>query len=208
MTEAAPRATFPLALALAWLLGASPAAAHSVHVFAEGAGSVIRGKVYFRGGSPTVDAQVTAFGPDGRKLGQTRTDAQGAFTLPATIRCDHRLLVATADGHGAEFRVAAEELSTELPSPGAEDEPGNHGKPQQTSSATPAEVPPPHSETAPMADELAALRGQISSLRAQLLEYERRTRLRDVLGGIGYILGLAGIGFYVTARRAGQAGKA
>jgi len=27
-------------------------------------------------------------------------------------------------------------------------------------------------------------------------------RLRDVIGGLGYIVGIAGIGFYVAARRA------
>ncbi len=179
-----------------------------MHLFAEGDGTVVRGKAYFRGGSPAADAQVTAFDPEGRKLGAARTDARGEFTLPATVRCDHRLLVATADGHGAEFRVPAEELSPSLPPPGGDGAAAEHAEPIDGLPAAPAEVTAAHAAFGPVADELAALRSQVSSLREELLQYERRTRLRDALGGIGYILGLAGVGFYVAARRAERAGKA
>ncbi len=209
MTKTTCTGAFLFVLAL--LLGASPAVAHSLHVFAEGDGTVIRGKAYFRGGSPAIDAQVMAFGPEGRKLGEARTDAQGAFTLPAPYRCDYRLLVVTDDGHGAEFRVPAEELSATLPPPGGDGDAGEHGESHggaPAAPAAPAEVPPAPGRPGPVAEELAAIRSQISSLREQLAQYEQRTRLRDALGGIGYILGLAGIGFYVAARRAERVRKA
>lgn len=187
----------PLALGLAAILWApASAAAHSLRLFAEGDGTVIRGSVYFHGGNPAVDVLVTAFGPEDRKLGEARTDAQGAFTLPVRYRCDYRLLASTADGHGAEYPVAAEGLSASLPPLGAEtDSPVGEA-------ASPADEPPPAD------DDLAAIRSQLSALREQLAAYEHRTRLRDVVGGIGYILGLAGIGFYVAARRAARAGNA
>ncbi|MDY0169298.1 MAG: hypothetical protein RBS80_22330 [Thermoguttaceae bacterium] len=204
MTERARRGTLLFALALTLLTCRTPAAAHSLHLFAEGDGALIRGKAYFHGGSPAKDIQVTAFDPEGRKLGQTRTDAQGAFTLPAPFRCDYRLLAATEDGHGAEFRVRAEELSASLPAPGAHVDPAEHAEPDEAvpTDPAPAALPSPSPATGTTVVELAAIRNQLSALRQQLAEYEHRTRLRDLVGGIGYIFGLAGVAFYVAARRA------
>jgi nickel transport protein len=46
-----------------------------------------------------------------------------------------------------------------------------------------------------------SVQNQIAALREQLHEYESRIRLRDVLGGIGYILGLAGVAALMKSRR-------
>ena len=57
-------------------------------------------------------------------------------------------------------------------------------------------------------NELAAVTGrnwpncskQIEELRRQIFESDERLRFRDILGGIGFILGLAGVAFYMKAR--------
>lgn len=46
-----------------------------------------------------------------------------------------------------------------------------------------------------------SIQKQLNALQEQLHAYERRTRIRDVLGGIGYILGLAGVFALVKSRR-------
>jgi nickel transport protein len=46
-----------------------------------------------------------------------------------------------------------------------------------------------------------AVSRQIRPLREQLEAYESKTRLHDTLGGIGYIVGIAGIAFYFMGRR-------
>lgn len=46
-----------------------------------------------------------------------------------------------------------------------------------------------------------AVARQVRPLREQLLAHEERVRLRDILGGIGYILGLAGLVLWWHARR-------
>lgn len=205
MIKANRTRTLWLSFGLVFSAGVSPAAAHSLHLFAEGDGTVIRGKAYFRGGSPARDAQVTAFDPDGRKLFETRTDNEGAFAVEAPYRCDYQLRVATADGHGAEFRLAAEELSSELPPPGPADDPAT---PKERPEAMPLDSvsakPPHHAVHDTLTDEFRAMRAQLSALRQEMAEYQQRTRFRDVVGGIGYILGLAGIAFYTAARRAGK----
>ena len=42
---------------------------------------------------------------------------------------------------------------------------------------------------------------QLDLLRQQVYDSEERLRFRDILGGIGFILGLAGVAFYLKARR-------
>jgi len=47
----------------------------------------------------------------------------------------------------------------------------------------------------------AALEEQVFELREQLAAFERRVWLRDILGGVGYILGLAGLLALIKTRR-------
>ena len=42
---------------------------------------------------------------------------------------------------------------------------------------------------------------QLAGLRADLDRYKNELRLRDVLGGVGYILGIMGIVFYFLGVR-------
>jgi len=155
-----------LALA-AWLIVCpAPALAHKINVFAYAEGRTITGSVYFSGGGKARNAEVKAFGPDGKLLGRTTTDVNGAFTFEAGVICDHTFVVETADGHIARYTVKAGELA-------------------------PAEGGPASS---------AAVR-QIALLRRQLEEQEHKRQLRDVLGGIGYIFGDAGVAFYFLGRR-------
>jgi len=53
-------------------------------------------------------------------------------------------------------------------------------------------------------DRPSGIEKKIVELQRQLEAHERQTRLRDILGGIGYILGVAGIAFYLLGRRRGR----
>jgi len=166
------------------LLAVSSANAHRMDLIAHVHGSEIHGEAHFHGGIAAKDATVTALDPAGEKIGETETDEQGAFTLVAKFCCDHRLVVKTADGHGAQCTIAAGQLPSSLPPrAGAAD----------------------HHHASHEHDQSESIRADLASLREQLHGYEQKTRLRDVLGGIGYILGIAGIAFYLLGLRRRQA---
>ncbi len=57
-----------------------------------------------------------------------------------------------------------------------------------------------HEQQQQMAGELRAIKREIAALKTAMNE----PHLKDILGGIGYILGLFGIAFYVHARRRQQ----
>lgn len=149
------------------------ALAHQVRVSAHARGEMIHGQVKLGSGAAAEGATVTAFDSAGRQIGRTTTDGQGEFSIRARSRCDHRLVIDTGDGHGAEYLVPAAQLSESLPPGGG----------------------------------LEAIHNRLIRLQQRLDEYEQKIRLRDVLGGIGYIVGIAGIAFYflgVRRRRAGS----
>ena len=196
------RAVVLVVLSALLLLDARTGLAHRLSVFAYAEGSTIEGSAYFAGGGAPGGAEVTVYGPDGAVLGTTTTDEAGEFAFEATLRVDHRITVETADGHAAEFVVAASELPASLPGgpePSAIDVTAVEG-------ATAAEADLPG--TMPAIDDAAleamvsrAVQQQIRPLREDLIAYADAVRVSDVMGGIGYIVGIFGALAYVLSLR-------
>jgi nickel transport protein len=190
------------ALALSVALGAAaPALAHKVVVFATVDGQTIRGEAYFRGGDPVRSATVSVVGPDRAPLGETTTDDEGKFTFPIRSHLAHTLIVDAGEGHAGEYTVSADELPGDLP-----DAPSVSG-PAVPEPTIPAELALEtatastriHEET--LEAEVNALAGQVAALRKDLDQYKNQLRLQDLLGGVGYILGLMGLAFYFLGVR-------
>ncbi|MCB9958090.1 MAG: carboxypeptidase regulatory-like domain-containing protein [Rhodospirillaceae bacterium] len=213
----AVRSVVPLLAAVLVVLASQGAHAHRLNLFAFVDGQSIQGSAYYSGGGAPGGAEIVAYGPDGAEIGHATTDADGNFSFTPTQPVDHRITIATADGHAAEFVVTAAELPAPLAAPAAE--------PQAPVAADEAEAgeAPPAAESEAVADrptdvpavaaapaidpaELESLIGrtvqrQIQPLRQQLFAYEGAIHMHDVLGGIGYILGLFGIAAYLMSLR-------
>lgn len=183
-------------LLLPLLLGATPALAHTIKVFAAAAGERIEGRVYFAGGGPARNVAVQAESRDGRLLGSTRSDDDGRFALAVRERIDHVIVADSGDGHVARTTIAAASLSAGLPS-------GLPGSPPETGAATVSVAPGTAAPLPPGWEDriAAAIAAQITPLREQLADHEDQVRLRDILGGLGYILGLAGLALWLKAPR-------
>ena len=163
------------------LLAAGPALAHKVNVFATVNAGVIEGECYLSGGGRLKECLVEFYGPSGEKLGETRTNADGLFRFEPTVRTDHRIVLDTGHGHRAEYTVSADEL------------------PASALVAVQATTPPDAGDIERRISE--AVEKAIRPLRVQLDQRENRARLHDVLGGIGYIFGLAGVALYFKSKR-------
>jgi nickel transport protein len=184
----------------------SPAAAHKASVFAAAQGKAISGEAYFRDGAPVRGARVTVFDATGAKLGETQTDPAGKFSFEPRRRCDHRFVVDGGDGHSAQYTVRAEELPASLPDGG-----GTSSVTSQSDPAPPSSDPsagPPVQRIAEPSDSHQGLQGELEAIQAQIVQLRRDlaarediARWRDVLGGIGYILGLMGLSFYFLGMR-------
>lgn len=161
-------------LTLILLLLPATAHAHKLKLFAAVEGKEIRGYAYVADGTRLKGVTVQVWAPQGRKAATLTTDHKGEFAFTPGERCPHRLVLWMEDGHGAEFRIPADELAEDLPA----------GNPPQPAGA-----------------EIRQLQQQILALRQQVDRLEEKKGLQDLIGGVGYILGLAGIAFYLKSNR-------
>lgn len=169
---------FAVAFLLAFALcGGAPAAlAHKMKVFAAAEGDRISGYAYFGGGGRAIGARVAAEA-DGAPVYAGVTDAEGRFAFPVSKRADHRIVVDGGDGHVGETVVPAAELPEAA-----------------------APVAAPATADLEALIEKAVAR-QVRPLREQLDAYEEKVRWHDVLGGLGVIVGVAGLSYGFAMRR-------
>lgn len=185
---------------------ASPAYAHKLKVFATAVGERIEGTVYFVGGGPARGARILVEDADGKMIEVLTADAAGAFAITAKVRTDHVIVTDSADGHSARTTISAGLLPASLPLPVSE--PGTTtADPQDSTAPAPSQRGRTDDPTAMEASIAQAVAQQVAPLRAQLSAYEDQVRLRDVLGGLGYILGLAGLFAWMRARRPTGGGR-
>jgi nickel transport protein len=190
--------TLTLALATALVI-CGQAHAHKVVASVHASGDVIEGEIGFSNGGMAAYALIEVFDEGGAKLGETKTDAEGFFTYRPTARVVHVFRANLGAGHVAEARMAVDDLPNVA---GAETAPVA----AETPTIPDATERP---ETIGAADLGAGqrrmiadlIRQEMNPLRREIAAYRNENDLQAILGGIGYILGLFGIGFYLAARR-------
>ncbi len=170
----------PALLALPMIAHGHAALAHRMKVFAAAEGAMVSGYVYFSPGGRARDAAVVATVPDGTVIFQGRTDPDGGFRFEAGQRRDLRITAEGGDGHEASFVVRAAEL------------------PDAPPAAPPVGTAPPPADLAALVERSVAR--QVRPLREQLDAFQDAARWHDVLGGIGYIVGLGGLAYGLAMR--------
>ncbi len=158
------------------------AGAHGVFLHVRVEGEVIRGKAEYVGSGAIADAAITVYTPSGRRLGGTKTNDQGEFTFTPREVVDHRFWLNADSGHGAEQVVEAADLPGSLLAASGD--------------VSPSSDEPPVARTAD-----SDIVRQIGTLTEEVARLRRSIRFHDIVGGIGYIVGLTGLWFYFKARR-------
>ncbi|MBW2658398.1 MAG: cobalamin biosynthesis protein CbiL [Deltaproteobacteria bacterium] len=195
------------------LLAPVPGHAHKVRIFAWEEGGTIKTESVFSGGRPAKSAQISVTSGQDRKLllsGKTDEDGMFSFPVPATAKenqSDLEITVNSGDGHKNSWLLEARDYL------------------QTTGNGTPPRPPPVAPDTFPgqptttpdlqqkgtvsAADQAelyniieSALDKQLGPIRRSLAELQdKKVSLQDILGGIGYILGLAGIAAYFKSQK-------
>lgn len=153
------------------------ASAHALHIFALTDGQHLLGRAYFGENLPAVREEVMLYGERAELVAKTQTDETGRFVFELPKRQDYNVIIEGMEGHRAEYHLAAQEI------------------PENT-------VPNMPTDSAELQTLISkAVRQEVQPLREQLDRYSLRVYWHDVLGGIGYIFGLAGLFFYFQAKR-------
>lgn len=177
--------------AAAMLAAAQPAFAHKVVMDAYQSGDSVEGELGFSDGTMSQDTLVEVFDASGAKVGETRTDKDGVFVYKPAAPGSLTFRANLGAGHVGTTTFEAEDA----PAPAA--------AATEASSAPAAASGVDVAELTRIVGE--QVRREMKPLRQEIFEYKEKNDLQTILGGIGYIVGLFGIGFYVAARRKGTA---
>jgi nickel transport protein len=170
--------------------------AHGIHVFAHAHDCTIHGEASFDDEAPVKNARVVFSAPSGEKLGETTTDDEGRFQFDARVRADHLIVVDAGAGHQGRHTLKAAELPDDLPLPGGR----VADAAAESASADERAEPTTPEERRLRALIKSAVQEQIVPLREQIDRFQRKTRVHDVVGGVGYILGIMGLAYYFLGR--------
>lgn len=182
--------------------------AHKVNVFAYVDGDAIQVESYFtrsqkvRYGTLTITDLVT-----GGKILEGTTDEQGLFRFQPDaefLETGHgmNILLNAGEGHQSNWQIAPEELAALTPSAPAAQSAVPAQSALASASIAPAAPAPPLT-----AEDLEALIGNVMDAKLAPIKQTLARQeadgpaVKDIIGGIGWILGLLGIAMYMKYRR-------
>jgi len=188
----------------------SPALAHKVMIFAWVEGDTVHTQSKFSGGKKAKGALVTVFDTEGNRLLEGKTDENGEFSFKVPIKSGLKVVLNASMGHKAEWLIPAEEITTvsvlknNFPSSDLKTSPetisgltdvNTAGKllVSTSSGLTKQEIKDLIDES--LDRKLAPVINMLANLQ------DRGPGITEIIGGIGYIFGLAGIALYFLSRR-------
>lgn len=184
--------------------------AHKLRIFAWPEGDTIYGETAFSGNRKPKNAEITVQDAASHTiLLTTRTDEQGKFNfvVPQKAAANHLdllLVVNAGEGHRGEWPLPATEYLTLTPTPKIA------SVKESTSTVAKNDPSPPANTTNTVLIDEQLLRRivdeelekKMTPLRSILAENKDSSPgLQDILGGIGYILGLAGLLAWIKAKK-------
>ena len=203
--------------------------AHKVSIFAWVEGDMVYTQSKFSGGKKVQNAPVEVFDAKGDKLVEGKTDDNGEFSFKVPQRTEMQIILLAGMGHRAQWTIPVEELGesilqqsgdTSLHEPGGikpgavqpddinqsqPDEVGqdNLNKPETLvrGSTQPCACLTPDDIENIVEKTLDKKLGPIITMLNKSLDPDHAPGVFDILGGIGYILGLVGVGAYFNYRK-------
>jgi nickel transport protein len=185
------------------------ASAHGVNVFAWVEGDTIHVESKFSGGKKVKAGKIVVMDPQGVELISGRTNDQGRFSFQIPKRTDLKIVLIAGQGHQGEWTLRADELK-ESPSETTLEKSSEKATPSEERETVSKTVMVPGTtvpDTAIKPEELEALietvlDKKLKPITRMLADLRQEgPTARDIIAGIGYILGLVGVAAYVHSRK-------
>lgn len=191
--------------AIGILVFGTSAHAHKVSIFAWTEGDTVHTESKFSGGKKVRHGKIEVFDSNGTLLMQGQTDDVGEFSFKPPGKTDLNIVLTAGMGHRNSWWLSAAEFGQGASTP-----------PLPPTKRTDSEMTPPSRQSlpTPVTSGLTArdvedivsrqLDKKIQPLSRAIAEAsDKGPTLSEVIGGIGYIIGLVGLGAYIRYRREG-----
>jgi nickel transport protein len=171
--------------------------AHKVNIFAYVEGEKIYTESYFNDGKKCIDSKIEVFDNQENKLLEGLTDKEGEFSFEVPSEDGDLKIVLTASmGHQAEYSILADELSSTAGLIKEEpEEPVSLISPE----ASLVDLKEIQSIIEDTLDE--KLKSIMREMREIKKSQEDKISPTEIIGGIGYIIGIFGIIAYFLSRK-------
>jgi nickel transport protein len=189
---------------VALLLFTGEAQAHRVNVFAWVTGDTVFVECNFPDGTKVHEGVIRVLDSAGKELLTGKTNDKGEFSFKVPKQEDLNIVLDAVMGHRADWLLSKQDLlpagsvqesdASSQSAPKTEDPPAA----AQASSAG-ASSPPPAGIDQAIEKALDKKLAPVMKMLAEM--HEQKVRLTDVLGGIGYIIGLVGIAAYFKRKK-------
>jgi nickel transport protein len=152
--------------------------AHRVEIYAWVEGNRVFTESFYSGGHKAAQSQIEVFDNNGEKLLTGKTDSQGMFSFQLPKKRGLKIVLRTPEGHRSEFNLKAGEILVPVPCMSRE-------------------------EIKAVIEKV--LDEKLEPIQKRLAESQKRgPGITEILGGIGYIVGLMGIAIYFSHRKKGE----
>lgn len=165
-----------------------PAEAHRLKLFAHVTGDTISGYGFYIGGGRPQGTDLVVSTPDGKEVSRLKTGADGTFSFTPPTPGTYRLSLSGGDGHIATVDISTGGAPAAKP-------------PEATKQDAPAAALPADLDARIATAVDAAVARQITPLLEAYDAADGRVRFNDLLGGLGWIVGMAGLWAWFRAKR-------
>lgn len=171
--------------------------AHKVNVFAYVEGKKIYTESYFNNGKKCIDSKIEVFDNQGNKLLEGLTDKEGEFSFEVPSEDGDLKIVLTASmGHRAEYSISADELRGFVGLIKEENKEPKSIVSPEISLVDLKEIQLIIEDT--LDEKLKPIMREMKEIKKS---QEDRISPTEIIGGVGYIIGIFGIIAYFLSRK-------
>lgn len=184
----------------------NPAAfAHKVIIFAWVDGDTIHTQSKFSGGKKAMNTDILVYNTSNVLLLKGKTDKKGEFSFKIPAKTDLRIVSNASMGHKAEWKISSAEMTSDLISAKEISD--------QTSQKLALDQPESSGDNVNYIYD-SSLKQEIRNIIEESLNkkldpvikmlaesYSGEPEVKDIIGGIGYIVGLVGVALYFVNRK-------
>ena len=167
-----------------------PAFAHKVIIFAWVEGDTVFTESKFSGGKRAINAQVQVFDREDKQLLEGKTDNKGEFSFKIPKLTDLRIVLTAGTGHKGEWTIPESEI---------QEAGGVSGEKKAEEPSQPTAVGLTKEEIKDLIDD--SLDRKLRPIVRMMTESQSKgPSVNEIVGGIGYIVGLMGVALYFKNR--------